>query len=58
MDFVKAMNADGKGMYRRRSLVFLNVLLGAKEDMDDIITAIKKIQENVDEILPRKEAIK
>lgn len=28
-----------------------NVLLGTKEDMDDIITAIKKIQENVDEIL-------
>ncbi|MGB9857705.1 MAG: DegT/DnrJ/EryC1/StrS family aminotransferase [Dictyoglomaceae bacterium] len=28
-----------------------NVLLGTKEDMDDIITAIKKIQEHVDEIL-------
>lgn len=28
-----------------------NVLLGTKEDMDDIILAIKKIQENVDEIL-------
>ncbi len=28
-----------------------NVLLGTKEDMNDIILAIKKIQENVDEIL-------
>lgn len=32
-----------------------NVLLGTKEDMDDIIIAIKKIQENVDEILERME---
>ncbi len=35
-----------------------NVLLGTKEDMDDIILAIKKIQENVDEILERLEVKK
>lgn len=35
-----------------------NVLLGTKEDMDDIILAIKKIQENVEEILEGLEAKK
>jgi len=28
-----------------------NVLLGTKEDMDDIVKAIRKIQENIDEII-------
>ena len=43
-----------KACYSEGLWIGQNVLLGTKEDMDDIVTAFEKIKENLDELLPSK----
>jgi dTDP-4-amino-4,6-dideoxygalactose transaminase len=43
-----------KACYSEGLWIGQNVLLGTKEDMDDIVAAFEKVKENLDELLPSK----